>query len=65
MEAAGGANLEGGVEGGGVVLEGVPAGLGGVQGREERGGAAEIVGLDEAEGLVDELAAGAGGEGGR
>jgi len=56
--AAGGANVVGGVEAVNIGLEAVPAGVGGVGGSEEEATAAEVVGLDEAEGLGDDLAAG-------
>jgi len=58
LVAAGGANVVGGVEAVNVGLEALPAGIGGVGGSEEEGAAAEVVGLNEAEGLGDDLAAG-------
>lgn len=64
LVATGGANVVGGVEEVNVGLKALPAGVGGVGGREEETATAEVVGLDEAEGLADDLAAG-GVEGGR
>lgn len=64
LETAGRANVEVRAEVIDVGLERVPAGMGGVKRRKEETGAAEVVGLDETESLVDELAW-SGVEGGR
>lgn len=58
LETAGGGDIVGWVEVVNVGLEVGPACVGGVEGREEEAAAAEVVGLDEAEGLADDLAAG-------
>jgi len=64
FEAAGGADIDAGVEFVDEGLEGVPAGLGGVERRHEEVGTAEVVGLEEVEGLQDVMALRAGVEGG-
>lgn len=64
LEAARGLNVEVGVELIDEGLEIVPAGLGGVERREEESGATEVVGLNETEGLTGVLADGGGVEGG-
>lgn len=58
LVAAGGANVVGGVEEVNVGLEALPAGVGGVGGSQEEAAAPEVVRLDEAEGLADDLAPG-------
>jgi len=56
LEATIRTNVEGWFELVDVGLERVPAWCGGVWGRDERVGAAEVVGLDKTESLPDELA---------
>lgn len=65
LEAARGTNVEVGVELTEKGLEVFPAGLGRVERREEESGAAEVIGLNETEGLAGVLADGGGVEGGR
>ena len=64
FESAGGADIDARVELVDEGLEGGPAGLGGVERRHEEVAAAEVVRLEEVEGLQDVMALRAGVEGG-